>query len=628
MKLSFTLILVLLSFLGIQAQGEANVWYFGRNAGIDFNSGSPTPLNDGQLNTGEGCATIADANGQLLFYTDGITVWDKNHDIMPNGTGLLGNSSSTQSAVIVPKPGDSNIYYIFTVDDFAGVDGLHFSEVDLTLNDGNGDVTSMKNVLLSTPTTEKVTAVRHCNGVDFWVVSHDLNDNFLSYEVTSSGVNTSPVISNVGSVHLNPFGYLKISPDGKKIVSAIARVNFDVSYIEILDFDAATGNISNPILIGNIFNLGYGGAYGVDFSPNSKLLYVSDFNLFGNTKVHQFDISFNNAADIINSDTILYQGFDLIGAIQLGPDNKIYIANTGTEFLDVIENPNTPGIGANYTNRSFSLNGNQVSLGLPTFIQSIFESDASISVSNVCLGDTTTLSLSGSAIVSSYLWDFGDGNTSDAEFPEHLYENPGTYTVSLETTSLCAGVQLFSEEITINQIPSIAAISDVVLCNEEGLEVDLSQFDDATYGDQSNANYTISYYEYLDDAESRINPLAVNYTLTSNPKTIYVRLENNELNSCYDIEEFEIKVNERCIIPKGFSPNNDGLNDTFDISWLNAIHVKIYDRFGIEVYQANNYKKEWKGQDKKGNTLPIGTYFYVITDKNQKIYNGWVYINK
>ena len=97
------------------AQGEANVWYFGENAGLDFNSGSPVSLNNGKLNTVEGCATISDNNGNLLFYTDGIIVYDRNHNIMQNGTGLHGDPSSTQSALIVPKPLDPNIYFVFTV---------------------------------------------------------------------------------------------------------------------------------------------------------------------------------------------------------------------------------------------------------------------------------------------------------------------------------------------------------------------------------------------------------------------------------------------------------------------------------------------------------------------------------
>ena len=108
-------IFIFLSFSSF-SQNEGNIWYFGQNAGLDFNSGVPVALTDGQLNTLEGCASIADNNGDLLFYTDGSIVYNKNHTVMPNCFGLLGNSSSAQSAIIVKKPGSLTVYYLFTVD--------------------------------------------------------------------------------------------------------------------------------------------------------------------------------------------------------------------------------------------------------------------------------------------------------------------------------------------------------------------------------------------------------------------------------------------------------------------------------------------------------------------------------
>ena len=79
-----TLILSFLFCLNLVfSQGEANIWYFGGNAGLDFNSGSPVALTGSQMSTEEGCSTISNSSGQLLFYTDGITVWDRNHNIIP-----------------------------------------------------------------------------------------------------------------------------------------------------------------------------------------------------------------------------------------------------------------------------------------------------------------------------------------------------------------------------------------------------------------------------------------------------------------------------------------------------------------------------------------------------------------
>jgi len=148
----FILTLGLLLSNQLLAQKESAYWYFGERAGLNFNTEPPTPLTNGQLNSREGCAAISDTNGSLLFYTDGISVWDRNHTEMPNGYALLGDKSSTQSAIIIPNPVRRGLYYIFTVDEpgklqaDAGdtIEGINYSEVDMTLNGGYGDVITGK----------------------------------------------------------------------------------------------------------------------------------------------------------------------------------------------------------------------------------------------------------------------------------------------------------------------------------------------------------------------------------------------------------------------------------------------------------------------------------------------------
>lgn len=184
-------------------QKQANYWYFGHNAGLSFSLGPPSPLTNGALYTGEGCSSISTAEGALLFYTDGRFVYDKNHNQMPNGSGLLGHSSSTQSGIIVPKPGSTTEYYIFTVDaaDNGLANGLCYSKVDLTLNNGLGDVvTTEKNISLVPLACEKVTAVGHADGNTFWVITKKWgNADFYAYRITYDGVVTTPVISTTGS---------------------------------------------------------------------------------------------------------------------------------------------------------------------------------------------------------------------------------------------------------------------------------------------------------------------------------------------------------------------------------------------------------------------------------------------
>lgn len=149
----FFIIFIFLVPLASFSQSEASIWYFGEKAGIEFNpDGSTIPLLDGQLSTLKGCASLSDINGEILFYTDGITVYNKNHQVMLNGTGLTGHLFSTQSVTVIQKPGSSLIFYIFTIDAVAKTNGLRYSEIDLTLDGGLGGVTSAKNIALYAPT--------------------------------------------------------------------------------------------------------------------------------------------------------------------------------------------------------------------------------------------------------------------------------------------------------------------------------------------------------------------------------------------------------------------------------------------------------------------------------------------
>lgn len=287
------------------AQKEAAVWYFGRHAGVDFNSGAPVALTDGQVNVNEGCATISDPNGNLMFYTDGITIWNRNHLPMPNGEGLKGDPSSTQSAIIVPKSDEPNIFYVFTVDNIGEPDGLQYNVVDMDLDGGLGDVTAEKNVLLHTPVSEKITAVSHTNGTGVWVVTKGWQTNaYLSFLVDATGVNTTPVVSNIGftptdisSANQEAQGYMKASPDGKFLATAI----FGRGMAEICRFDAGTGVVSDQISLQDLFDdfWYYEQPYGVEFSPNSRVLYVSV-----RAGIFQFDVSNYDQTAILASATM------------------------------------------------------------------------------------------------------------------------------------------------------------------------------------------------------------------------------------------------------------------------------------------------------------------------------------
>jgi hypothetical protein len=368
------------------AQKQASIWYFGVRAGLDFREGNPFALTDGALSTEEGSASICDEDGNLLFYTDGVTVYNRFHQSMQNGRNLWGSYTTTQT-LIVPKPGADPIYYIFTAspqfDDVFGPGtdsvGFHYSIVDMRLDMGLGSVTE-KNVLLFKNTSEKITAVHHANGNDIWVVAHEWgNNNFRSYLVTEEGINTAPNISSVGEIHdgdgpgrddinRNTLGHMKLSPDGSKIAVAVLETG-----VFIYNFDNSSGVISRELAIkrdpADVF-------YGIEFSPSGKRIYFTDVFLNGcgteviNSFLYQYDIETRKLAEV-------GKFVGLLGGLQLAIDGRVYAikcndATGESNSVGVINLPNQIGISCNFDENGPDLKTGKGMLGSPNFVQSYF----------------------------------------------------------------------------------------------------------------------------------------------------------------------------------------------------------------------------------------------------------------
>ncbi|WP_299213259.1 T9SS type B sorting domain-containing protein [uncultured Dokdonia sp.] len=582
-------------------QLEASNWYFGRWAGLDFNTTPPTPLFNGFFATIEGCSTMSNADGELLFYTNGTVVRDKNHDIVPNGLGLEGHFSSSQSSVIVPKPNDPNLYYIFTVDVFGafnGYDGLRYSEFNLSLNSGNGDITENKNIPLAPLATEALTAIQHANGVNYWVVAHEWeSNNFLVYAVTALGVDPEPDIYSIGLVHDDDsfgdaIGCMKISPNGRRIaVAKFDNDSFSSSFVQVFDFNSVTGAITNPLTIDGIFQSGnLSGAYGIEFSPNSNLLYVSDTseNISGNSNVYQFDLSLSNPTDMINNASILYSGEDSIGAIQLGIDGRIYLANNGPSALDVIQNPDSVGVGANYLNREIDLGIAKCRIGLPSFIQSYFYTSL-IKFDGRCAGEEILFSIDTEEEVSSVFWDFGDGATSDIENPVHIYQTSGFYTVNANV-NLGGQMRTSTLDIFIGESPIANTVSDFILCddisNDEVSSFDLNIKISEILGPQSDQLFDVAFYENLINAENDQDRLPLNYSNTENNQEVFVRIYNIENPECFDITSFLLVVHPQPIANsiEDLILCDDETNDDVEV-----INLSQFDQGVLQNQEADQF---------------------------------------
>jgi gliding motility-associated-like protein len=458
-------LIVLLGVIPGRAQ-HANIWYFGAFAGMDFNGGPPVPIFNSAMSMIEGTASIADRNtGQILFYTNGMSVWDATHTIMSNGTGLLGNSSATQSAMIVPQPGNDSIYFIFTVG--SGSADIHYSKVNMNKNGGLGEVdNTTKNTFLVSPVCEKLTASLHANGQDIWVLSHGYNNsNFYAWLVTASGVNSVPVTTSIGPSVTFYIGQMKVSPDG----NTIGMVTSIMAQPMVADFNSATGVVSNVIVLPSS-----GQEYGCAFSGNSQYFYTGWIN--SGWEIMQYDVSSMVSATVIASETKVGNNGRVIASMQLGPDGKIYTTKSGLSELGVINDPDQPGMACNFDSIGFNLGGPVCRLGLPSFIQSYFVNSEFI-YQNTCLGDTTVFTtVVDTGLLDSAVWSFDDPasgafNASRNFNTYHIFTDTGSYEVRLIVYGSSTS-DTFVSTVQINGYPVVNLGGDTTICQGDSVTLD------------------------------------------------------------------------------------------------------------------------------------------------------------
>jgi gliding motility-associated-like protein len=686
---------VLVSFLFcfglLYSQKQNNQWRFGFGASIDFNtippsfpSGAALPTFDPPIFSGgyvEGTASIADRiTGDLLFYTDGQTVWNAQNQPMPNGSELGGSTylSSVTGAVIVPVPGSCSKYYIFTVGDREiGYEGVKYSVVDMVLNNGLGDIIpGQKSIFLYQNQSECIQVYPKSTQDGYWILTGDQTGlSIAAFEVNASGINTTPIISPINT----DTSWFRINPQGTKLV--ITSESGGTYGIKLFDFDATSGIVSNPLNIPfPIPNSDLLKKF--DFSPSGQYLYATSDNFF-----YQFDISSNNAANILASATeITTPNAGIYGMPQIGPNGKLYVVRSPLVYQ--IDNPNNPAASIGPITQLPFPNVRTMTT-LPQLIYVLPDSVFSASIvnpSDLCLLNSIPFSVQSTSDIVSIAWNFGDpnsgsNNTSTLFSPNHIFSGTGTFLVQAIVNFGCA-TKTISLPITINSpvVPTFNTIpalcvgdtapvlpttsSNGIVGTWNPTTISTSSSGTSTYIFTPNAgqcanpeNLVVSVQNTIDfeitgscvsnNFVLEVTPLnntfdinTANFNwLTSNQQS--VGNDSNTfnvtqyLNSTTIVEElpitFSVTVtpangcprNEPyevqkivCTIQKGISVNNDGANEFFDLSSLNVNILNIYNRYGTKVYSKGQYKNEWIGQSNNGDILPDGTYFYEIEFNN------------
>ena len=280
LKISFLILISLISPSYLFSQNEAVKWYFGDSAGIDFSSGLPISLTDSRMYALESSGTISDTNGNLLFYTDGNTIWNKNHEIMEEGTDLEGSQDASQNGLILNHPDNDSLYYVFlTPYSYDYLNGLKYCVVNIKANNGNGKVIE-KNILLHPNSSEKVSAVYHANGRDIWIVGHEWgNNNFFLYLLTNNGLNKCPVINSIGIEYSKQSiftdgkftnqGFIKFSSNSKYMAHVFTPPDPLNIFSELYRFDKTNGHLELFTTIPMTVL-----TWGTEFSDNSENLFI------------------------------------------------------------------------------------------------------------------------------------------------------------------------------------------------------------------------------------------------------------------------------------------------------------------------------------------------------------------
>jgi len=497
------------------AQKQNNFWYFGKNAALDFNGFDPFPLANSKMDAPAGAASVSDSTGKLLFYTDGASIWNSSHQKI-NSSDMSGDPWSTQSATIVPDPDTVDQYFVFTTRRFDSTSptnyGGNFYKIRIKSGETGTIIYDFAAATgrggLWTGLSEKFLAIpflRSDGKTGYWFLMHEFNsDNFV--RIKYDGVLNDPEFPVVGSVHKNDTvddgtnrgaaGQMKVNDLGTRIALAVEGGK----YFELFRFNTNTGVIDRPVQIpagdqGNKFGYNHE-AYGVEFSPTGRYGYqpASQNYLYGTARdgvLYQWDLSYeNDPFQLRKTGQILSNNPEMqFGALQIAPNDKIYVAFKGQDFIGVINAPMRPDCkfdanGARLINNETDLGGTS-ELGLPAKVP-VIKGPEPFYFESLCLGSETLFYITdqlGITPNTPRAWAFTNLSTGKTVTKTsvnndytYLFPAAGNYRVTLTVFKSGSPVQYF-RNLTINPLPVVQLVQGsvkdtVILCKGSYLDLD------------------------------------------------------------------------------------------------------------------------------------------------------------
>ncbi|WP_418057500.1 sortase domain-bontaining protein [Pimelobacter simplex] len=346
--------------LPAESRATQRWWYFGNGAGLDFTAAGTavptTPATSTGIASAEGTTVVSDVNGALQFWANGTAIFNKLHAVMPNGGGLTGNVSATQTVAAFPSLDQEGIYFVVTTSGAEAVNGqLRYSVVDMALDGGKGDVTATKNVDLgpANGAAEGLTALPNANGTGFWVIAaQNSSPNVRAYLFDGTGpadpdgagplTAGDPVISVMPTNNLNQYSSFNLSPDLSRVLMTSTQGGGNettASKIRLLDFDAATGQFAQRLEWASATTAGSGQRlYTADFSPSGDYVYAT--KIFDAPHLWRYKIA--GAADgaaVKATEEHVGALTGTGGQVRRGPDGRMYAAGSGSATLSVVNAP-------------------------------------------------------------------------------------------------------------------------------------------------------------------------------------------------------------------------------------------------------------------------------------------------